>query len=284
VPATVHFGARSEDLPLQGRVRGAMLRRIVDIDGRVADPPPGGLALTRNLADKLGVRRGDELVVDIKEGDRPTVRVRVVDVVNEMVGYGAYLEIDELHRLLREGEVSSGAFLRVDKSRIDALYRTLKAMPLVAGVAVREATLSSMRATMAKSLEMSRVIIVMFSLVITIGVVYNAARIALAERSRELASLRVMGFTRGEISVVLLGELAVLTLAAIPLGWLMGYQLGVLVFATMTTDYFRIPMVMLPSTYGFTAAVTLVAATASALLVRRKLDHLDLVEVLKTRE
>jgi putative ABC transport system permease protein len=284
VAATVRFGHRSEELGLEGRVPGARLRRIVSTRGEVVDVAPAGLVLTRTLGEKLGVRRGDRVTVEVKEGDRPTLELPVVELVDEMVGYSAYLELGELHRLLREGEVASGAYLRADHARLPDLYRRLKAMPVVGGVAVKEATLRSMKETMARSLETSRVLVVFFSVIITFGVVYNAARIALAERSRELASLRVLGMTRGEISSILLGELAVLSLCAVPLGWLLGYQLGVLVFSTMTTDYFRIPMVMLPHTYGTSAAVVLLAAAASALVVRRKLDRLDLVEVLKTRE
>jgi putative ABC transport system permease protein len=120
--------------------------------------------------------------------------------------------------------------------------------------------------------------------VIAFGVVYNSARIALSERSRELASLRVLGFTRAEISYILLGELSVLTFTAIPLGFIIGYGMCAYISESMKTDLFRIPLVVAANTYSFAAVVVLVAACISGLIVRRRLDHLDLIAVLKTKE
>jgi len=114
--------------------------------------------------------------------------------------------------------------------------------------------------------------------------VYNSARIALSERSRELASLRVLGFTRGEISYILLGELGIVTAAGIPVGFLLARGIAVYIAEQMKSDLFRVPMVMAPSSYGFAALVVVVSALFSGLLVRHRLDHLDLVAVLKTRE
>jgi putative ABC transport system permease protein len=119
---------------------------------------------------------------------------------------------------------------------------------------------------------------------IAFGVVYNSARIALSERSRELSSLRVLGYTRGEISYILLGELGLITLIAIPLGFFIGYWLCAYIAQALASDLFRVPLVIETKTYALAAAVVLASATVSGLIVRHKLDHLDLVEVLKTRE
>jgi putative ABC transport system permease protein len=163
------------------------------------------------------------------------------------------------------------------------IYAKLKEMPRVAATTARRRMLESFYETMARQMLTFAFFNTLLAATIAIGVVYNTVRIAFSERSRELASLRVLGYTRGEISYILLGELAVIVFLAIPLGCLIGYQLCAL-GAAAQTDLFRVPLVVEPSTYAFSALVVLAAATVSGLLVRRKLDHMDLVEVLKTRE
>mgnify|MGYP003374401305 CR=1 FL=1 len=93
-----------------------------------------------------------------------------------------------------------------------------------------------------------------------------------------------LGFTRAEVAVLLFGEQALVTLLAIPVGWLLGYALSAAVVVGLTTETYRIPLVISGRTYALAAAITLVAAVASGLIVRRRLDRLDLVAVLKTRE
>jgi putative ABC transport system permease protein len=242
------------------------------------------VVLTSKLADILHVTPGDTLVVDILEGDRPTRQLSVTGVIDELVGVAAYMDIGALNRLLREDATISGAFLAVDAQHTTRLYHFLKRAPAVAGVSLRRATLASFEQTTAKSMQVFTTILVAFACVITFGVVYNAARIALAERGRELASLRVIGFTRAEIAVILLGEQALLTCIAIPLGWLIGYGLCMLVASGYDSELFRIPLVVTPATYAFAFLVVASAALISGLIVRRRLDHLDLIAVLKTRE
>jgi putative ABC transport system permease protein len=200
------------------------------------------------------------------------------------MGVNAYMRQADLHRLLDEGPSVSGAYLAVDPSRASRLYRQLKATPRVAGVLLKRAAIDSMQRTLAEMNRKIQVIYVLFASVIAFGIVYNSARISLAERARELATLRVIGFTRGEISYVLLGEFALLAAAAVPLGLALGYGLVAFMAEAMSTEMYRLPTVVSPANYAF-AATTIVAATAlSALVVRRRLDRLDLVEVLKTRE
>jgi putative ABC transport system permease protein len=194
------------------------------------------------------------------------------------------MDLEAMRQVTGEGPTYSGAYLSVDSHHTKTLYAKLKQTPKVAGVTVQEAAMQSFRDTFAENMLRMRLFNVIFSCIIAAGVVYNTARISLAERSRELATLRVMGFTRGEISAIQLGELAVITLTAIPLGLLMGYGFAILVTVGLATEMFRIPLVIHPATYAFAATVVIVAALLSGLLVRRKLDHLDLVAVLKSRE
>jgi len=222
--------------------------------------------------------------VEVLEGSRLVRQVPVVALVSEFVGAGAYMHVDALNRLLDEGPTISGGVLSADARLTPRLYDTLKHTPGVASVTIRKAAIRSFQDTLAENMLRMREFNIIFAAIIAFGVVYNNARIALAERSRELASLRVMGFTRREISAILLGELAVLVLVALPLGLILGYGFAALTSRAFDTELYRIPLVVAPRTYAFAVIVVLVSAVVSALVVRRKLDHLDLVAVLKSRE
>ncbi len=285
VPARLRFGHRSRQVAITGIARDARLHRVIDTSLRaVALPHEGGLVLSTSLARLLGTRAGDTLTVEVLEGGRPTRSVLIHDVVDELMGTSAYMDLEALHRMMREGPRLSAAYLQIDRSRASALYQQLKALPAVAGVALRHATLESFDRTIRGMIGVTIFFNVLFAAIIAFGVVYNTARVTLSERQHELASLRVLGFTRSEISFILLGELAVLVLLAIPLGLGLGYGLAALTVAAYETDLYRIPLVVVPRVYGVSAFTVLISAGLSALLVRRRLDHLDLVEVLKTKE
>jgi putative ABC transport system permease protein len=204
--------------------------------------------------------------------------------VKQFIGVSAYMDIHALNRFLREDSVLSGARLAVDERHQQEIYDALKEMPRVAATEVRENSIRSFYETLAETLLIFTTINTLLAATIAFGVVYNSARIALSERGRELASLRVLGFTRGEISYILLGELTALTLAAIPLGFIIGQAMCGYIASNLASDLYRVPLVLESQTYAFSATVILVATALSALIVRRKLDHLDLVAVLKTRE
>ena len=284
VPVRLRHGHRFRQTAVTGLVDGAELNRVVDASFDEVRLPPEGLVLSTKLAEILDVERGDTVTVEVLEGARPVRRLAVSDLVEEYMGTAAYMDAGALHRLLREGENLSGAYLLVDPARVDALYSRLKAIPAVAGVALTSAAFTSFQETMDETLGIMIFFSTFFAGVIAFGVVYNAARVSLSERSRELASLRVLGFTRGEISYILLGELAVVTLVAIPLGLVIGYGLAALTCWAYDTELYRFPLVVSPRTYAFSAIVVVTAAVVSALVVRRRLDRLDLVEVLKTWE
>ena len=285
VRARLRFENRVRQVGITGLLEGAELNRVLDADLEKIFLPPEGIVLSATLAEILGASRGDVLQVEVLEGGRPVRAVAVADVVEEFMGASAYMEIGALRQLMREGRVLSGAYLQVDGAGIDELYTRLKATPAVAGVALKDAAIQSFRDTIETNMGLMIFFNQIFSSVIAIGVIYNAARISLSERSWELASLRVMGFTRGEISYILLGEFAMLTAFAVPLGLALGYGLAALTVATVgSTELYRIPLVVEPRTFATAAGGVILAAIVSCLIVRRRLDRLDLVGVLKTRD
>jgi putative ABC transport system permease protein len=284
VPARVRAGHLSRQLIVSGMPEEPRLQRVADLEGRAVPLPTSGLVLSRTLADVLAIAPGSIVDLEILEGRRATFRVVVAGVVDEYLGLSAYMNGAALHALLQEADLVSGAHLLIDPRTEAALYRQIKLMPAVAGVALTRTMLESFNATMGEQMDVMIGFNVLFASIIAFGVVYNAARVSLSERSWELASLRVLGFTRVEISAILLGELAVLSLTAVPIGLAIGYGLASFVVATFQTEMYRFPMVVSVRTYAVAIGVTLTAATISGLIVRRQLDHLDLVGVLKTHE
>lgn len=284
VAARLRFGPRYREVAITGLEDGARLQRVVDVSLRPVELPPEGLVLSATLAGLLGVRPGEEIEVEVLEGRRPRKRVLVAATVDEYMGTSAYLRQDALHRLLRESGVVTGALLRVDPSLAEAVYRRVKKVPAVAGAALKSAMIESFRKTTGENLGIMVFFNALFSSVICFGVSYNAARIALSERSRELASLRVIGFTRGEIAYILLGEQALINLLALPLALLLGSGLSLWLVQLLQTELYRFPLVISLKVCAYALLVIVVAALFSALVVRRKLDKLDLVAVLKTRE
>jgi putative ABC transport system permease protein len=284
VPARLRSGSSSRRVAIFGLPEGAELRRILGADLTEVEPPREGVVLTERLAEILHVGAGDRLTVEVLEGERPRRKVTVVGTVDELFGLNAYMEARSLHRLMREQGSWSGAFLRVDSAASATLNAELKHMPAVAGASSRLAMLKSFDETLARSLGIFTGVLVFFASIIACAVVYNSARIALSERGRELASLRVLGFTRGEISAILLGEQALLTVLALPVGFWIGRILCQQIAGAYQWESFRMPVVLSLRTHVFAVAVIAAAALVSGLIVRRRLDQLDLVAVLKTRE
>ena len=284
VPARLSFGHRARRLALTGLESGAELWRVVDADYRVHEPPPDGVALTTKLAEWLGVKPGDTLTVEVMEGERPVRRLTVAGTVDDLIGMSAYMDIRALNRLMREGGSVSGLHLMVDENALPALYATLKQTPAVRSVVVPGALLTNFNKTIARTIGTSTAILIFFACVIAFGVVYNSARIALSERGRELASLRVLGFTEREVAVMLLGEQALLVALAIPIGCALGWGLSWLITWAIDTELMRLPLVVSGRTYARASIIIVIAAFLSGLLVIRRLRRLDLIEVLKTRE
>ena len=284
VPIELHSGHRSRRTLLMGLPPDSQLRLLIGSTLERVAVPPEGVLLTKKLGEILGVEPGDTLRVEVLEGQRQTRTVTVTGLVDELIGLSAYMDLDAVSRLLGEDGAVSGALLRLDGKALPELWAELKTMPAVAGVGIRSAARQSFYDTISSNTLVFTGVLVVFAVILAFAVVYNTARIALSERGRELASLRVLGFTRNEVSAILLGEQILLALLAIPLGYWFGYQVCASMVDQFAWEVFRMPLIITRDTYIFAFAVIVGACIVSSLIVRRRIDHLDLVEVLKTRE
>jgi putative ABC transport system permease protein len=278
-------GHRSERGAIRGMKRRPELTRIIDVENREASRlEDGGLVMTDRLADKLGLRVGDTVDVEVLEGRQRTLAIRLGATVREMMGLNAYMERRALNRLMQEDDVATWFALALERGTEAALLEASKRIPRVVGVFSKASLLRNMQEVSARNVRIMSTVLTFFAAVIAVGVVYNNARIALAERTWELASLRVLGFTRAEVSWLLLGEMAIAIAIALPLGMGLGLGLVYLIVEMLKSDQFFFPVVILPRTYAWAGLCVVVAGIGSALVVRRRIDRLDMVAALKTRE
>ena len=285
VPVRFVNGHLVERGQIRGHARRATLTRIIDSSNREASRlEDDGLVMTDRLADQLGLRIGDRVRVEVLDGRQRTLLLPLTTTVSEMMGLNAYMERGALNRALEDGDQSSWFAVSVERGREAALLEASRALPRIVGVFSKSTLLHNMEEISARNVRIMSTVLTLFATVIAVGVVYNHARIALAEKTWELASLRVLGFTRAEVSGLLLGELAIGIAIALPLGMVLGHGLVHLVVGLLASDQFAFPVIIRPPTYAWAAMAVLVSGAASALIVRRRIDSLDMVAVLKTRE
>jgi putative ABC transport system permease protein len=284
VAARLRIAGDVQDITVIGLQPSSRLRHVVDMQYRTIDVPPDGLIMSAWLMRQTRARLGQPVALEIREGRRQIVTTRVAALVDEPLGTYAYMNLQALGRLLGEPNTFSGANLLVDPAGRHDLFATLKRSPQVLGVEFRKDSIVNFRAMGDQSVAFIRKIEILFAVIIAFGVVYNIARIAVAERASELATLRVLGFRRDEISTILFGEIALLAAPAIPLGCAVGYLFSSWLSSSLSSRLFRFPIVLEPTTYAFAIAVFVAAAVGSAMVVRARLDRLDLVAVLKARE
>jgi putative ABC transport system permease protein len=257
---------------------------VIDNQDRQITLPSHGLVLSSKLADVLRVEPGDSLRVSMLEGKRPKFSVPVVALAEDFAGTAAYMNIDALNALLGEGDRITGAYLSVTTSQWHDFLNAVKEAPRISGIVIKNAIREGFRKTTAESIGLIQKIYLAFATVVAFGIVYNSVRISLSERQRELATLRVVGFTRGEVGGVLIGELVILTLVALPLGLLIGSGLAGAIIQAVNTEFIRLPLILTPANYAFAVLVVTMASVISALLACRYLNRLDLVSVLKARD
>ncbi|MFB6247637.1 MAG: ABC transporter permease [Salinibacter sp.] len=284
VPVRLRHEHRERRVGIEGLSASPRLRRPINVDLKPIDVPPAGLVLTDYLAETLRVQPGDSLRVQVLGGARPERVVPVAGLTTQYVGTGAYMRLAALNDLLRRGPALSGAYIALDEHRQEAVLRALNERPRIAGIQRRGAAIAALERTMTEAILTFAVVLGLFATAIAFGVIYNSGRITLSERVRELASLRVLGFTRGEIGYILLGELGLLTLLAIPIGLLAGWGLCAGLVRLVETDLFRMPMVLTRSTLAWAATVVLGVAGVTGLLLWRRVRDLDFTEALDARE
>ena len=284
VPIRIRHETFERRVTLSGKPSDAELSRIIDMDLRHVVLPEAGLAISRYLARILHVQQGDTVEVDLLDGERRTVVLPVVALVEDYFGIQAMMDYDALSRLMREAPVINSANISVDSSKLDGLYKAIKEMPVVSGMGSQRASLAMFRETSAVILTTMSIIYTALAAIIAFGIVYNSARISLSERARELASLRVLGFTEGEVLRILLLDLGLLTLLAQAPGWAIGFGLAWLMRLQLAGELMRAPLTVQNLTYVLASGIVVVAALLSGLVVRRRVNRLDLVAVLKTRD
>lgn len=284
VAATISHRGREKTLAIIGRPTDPRLSRVLDPELRPMPMPDAGLILSEALAEALQVRPGDRVTVKVQEGRRMTVTLPVSGLSVGYVGLGAAMEIGALNRLMGEGALVSGVSLQLDPLQTAAFYAAAKATPKTELVSVTSLMLTRFRETLAENITVMVTVYVVLAGIIAVGVVYNFSRIALSEQGRELASLRVLGFTNREVSGVLFGELGTVVLLAQPLGWLIGYGIASAMAAAFSSDLYRVPFVVQRDVYAIASLVVCAAALVSAWAIRGRINNLDMIEVLKTRE
>jgi putative ABC transport system permease protein len=283
IPVRLHHAGRARTLALTGMEQGGTLYRLVDIQGRAREVPLDGVAISASLASALEVHMGDTVYAELVEQlvTRPVV---VTAVLDEIMSPNAYMELGALGRLTGDGPLANGVYLHLSASPTADLFSRLRSMPRVGGITSRRAMLDRFDRMMGRSFRVTAVLVVAFAAIIAIGVVYNGARIALSERGRELASLRVLGFTTREVGALLLGEQAILAVLAVPLGWLLGWMLSGYLARAFESEHYQVPLVVRTQTYAWGTFVVLLASALAGALMYRRARRLDLVAVLKTRE
>jgi putative ABC transport system permease protein len=284
VPARLRFGHHYRRLGVTGLPREALLNRLLDDKERPVELPLDGLLVSAKLAEILGAKVGDRIILEIQEGRRPVLEATIQGTITDYAGIAAYMEIDALLRLMREGGTISGARLAIDGNRWNEFLAKVKEAPRVASLGIKEAVRASFKKSTGEMIGMITTIYFAFAIIVSFGVVYNSARISLSERSRDLATLRVIGFTHREVVGVMIGELALLTLIALPVGLWIGSQLANGIIETASTETVRLPLVLSTRTYALAVLVVLASSCLSFAVVSRRLHQLDLLGVLKARE
>jgi putative ABC transport system permease protein len=284
VSIRIRHAQHSRRLALTSLTPAGELRRLVGRNLSTVPVPEHGVVITKKLAEILEAKPGDAVTIEALEGRRPIRNVMIAGLVDELLGLSAYMNIQDVNAMMNEERAASGAFILVDGLGSDELYTKLKTLPVIAGVQLRKAAIASFNSTLAQSLGVFTVVLVVFSGVIAFAAVYNSGRIALSERGRELASLRVLGFSREEVARMLVAEQALLVGAALPIGFLLGCWIAKALSDLYSWELFRMPFIITRASFGFSFLTVLTSGVISALIVRQRLRRMDLVSVIKTQE
>ncbi len=283
-PVRLTHGPHEKFLQLQAQPEGAELLRVLGPGGGEVPMPPAGVVMPAAMAEDLGLRAGDMVSVEFLVPPRETHLLQITAVTFQALGQSLHMNETALFDLLRQGPQVNMLNLLIDDAALPDLYAQIKTTPAVSGVMLWNEMRKQFVDEIQRNLWTMVLIYSILGILITVGVVYNAARIQLSERSHELASLRVLGFTKAQVAYVLVAELMFLSLVAVPIGWWLGYLFAAATAEGFSTDIVTLPLIVTRTTYGGATAIVLVAALASALLVKRRLDRIDIVTALKQKE
>ena len=284
VPVRMTGAGAHRDVVITGLAPDGRLRVVRDGRGAAVRVPADGLLVSALLARRLGVGVGDVVWLERRDGDHRRFTLPIAATVDDRVGLNAYVELDALARALHEEPRLSQVLLRVEARELDALMHALVDVPAIIDVTEVAAFRDSFLAQSGESMTFMIFLTSVLGGVIAVGVVYNHARVALSERERDLATLRVLGYRRDEVAVVLIGQLAIQVAIAIPIGLVFGALMAQALMSTADPEQYRFAVVITPRTYGFAALVVTGAAFATALVTRRRLDRVDLTGALKARD
>jgi putative ABC transport system permease protein len=284
VPVELRAGPITRRLAVQGLPALGTLSRVIDARPQQLSLPDRGIIMSAKLAEVLRVKPGDHVVAKVLEGRERELDVPIVGLAEDFAGMAAYMQLPALNRLLLEGDRISGAHVVVDRAHWHEFLQAVKDTPRIAGCIIKDSLREGFRKTTAESIGLLQKIYMLFATIVAFGIIYNSARISLSERSRELATLRVLGFSRGEVGAVLVGELVLLTLVALPIGLVLGSGFAKGILSAVNTETVRLPLVLTPANYAFAVLVVAAASALSALFAARKLAEIDLVSALKAVE
>lgn len=278
-------GTKTHRGSITGLESDATLQPIYDTyTQQVVALPEEGMVMGSILAEKLNVDVGDRIYVEFLDKSGLQRDYPVVGIFDTFIGLPAYMNLKTLNREL--GEVGQYFMLNlvVDSQHYESLYNAVKESPAITALMTKQSLLDAFNETVAESMLVFMLIFIVLSSILVFGVTYNMIRISLSERGRELATLRVLGFTKGETSYILLCEVGLLTLVGLAFGCFVGWGLTQLLGYAFETELFRIPIIIYPHTYSYAVIVAIIASVMSALFVVKRIHHLDLIEVLKTKE
>ncbi|WP_246837810.1 ABC transporter permease [Leptospira bouyouniensis] len=284
IPIKLTKDRNNKDIVLTGLPEDSELRKILGKDLKPIQIPISGIMVNQDLAKRMNIKIGETIQIETLDGEKKKFAVQVTSLANEILGQGVFINKENLNRILEEGNLINIALLKTDPNKDIELIKEFKDDPLVIGLFSKAAILKGFQEVMQRSLQSTSVFILIFTVIISIGVIYNTAMITLSERIYELGSLRILGFTLKEVFAIIAWELSWQILCAIPIGCIFGYQVANLILNSNETEGFKIPATIYPSTYYYSILLALITAGISYLIVFRKLKTMDLLSVLKVRE
>lgn len=284
VPVRLKHGQFTKELAVTGIPASAELRRVADQTRRIIPLPLSGVLLNANIARKMNLGPGDSVDLELLEGNRRHIAVTITHVVDEILGQGCYMRLDALNDLLGEEHSINTAALRIDTLKQNTIIERLKASSQVAAIGTREATLKIFYEMMSRSMLAMITVILIFAAAISVGVVYNTAMILLSERTFELGSLRILGFTNAAVFEMIAAELATIVAASLIPGCVFGYALAWMLMNTVDTEQFSLRLMITNRTYVTAMLTAIGTALLSFFILFFRIRKMDLVSVLKVRE